>query len=173
MAVMVRFPDKLKEINAVFDAVDCDDPTPEDKKAFRLMLEKYPEAWRVAGDWAKNAASHMIDTLKAPVSLKISMERGWDALQDDLGAAGASPIEKLLIQQVVLSWMRLGYVEYAYTSITNGQETYERLNYWEKRLNAAQRRFLRASETLARVRKISLQAIQINIANQQVNVSRS
>jgi len=38
--------------------------------------------------------------------------------------------------------------------------------YWEKRLTAAQRRFTRACETLARVRKLSRNtpALQFNIA---------
>jgi len=38
--------------------------------------------------------------------------------------------------------------------------------YWEKRLSAAQRRFTRAGETLARVRKLSrnVPALQFNIA---------
>jgi hypothetical protein len=49
--------------------------------------------------------------------------------------------------------------------------------YWEKRLTAAQRRFTRACETLARVRKLSRNtpALQFNIAasgGQQVNVAK-
>jgi hypothetical protein len=36
--------------------------------------------------------------------------------------------------------------------------------YWEKRLSAAQRRYLRACTTLARIRKMRLPAMQVNIA---------
>ena len=43
------------------------------------------------------------------------------------------------------------------------------IQHWEKRLNAAQRRFLRACESLARIRKMKLPPMQINIAQQQVN----
>jgi hypothetical protein len=45
-------------------------------------------------------------------------------------------------------------------------------DFLEKRLNYAQRRFTRAIETLARVRKVTRQtlALQVNIAGQQVNV---
>jgi hypothetical protein len=53
--------------------------------------------------------------------------------------------------------------------------TLEQGEYWEKRLSAAQRRYLRACETLARVRKLTLGtlALQVNIAaagGQQVNM---
>jgi len=49
--------------------------------------------------------------------------------------------------------------------------------YWDKRLTHAQRRFRRASESLARVRKLSrnMPALQFNIATsggQQVNVTK-
>ena len=43
--------------------------------------------------------------------------------------------------------------------------------YWEKRLTAAQRRYLRAIETLTNVRKMNLPAIQVNIGENQVNVA--
>ena len=49
----------------------------------------------------------------------------------------------------------------------------EKARFWEGRLNAAQRRFLRAMETLARVRKLKLPPVQVNIAapgSQQANV---
>jgi hypothetical protein len=46
--------------------------------------------------------------------------------------------------------------------------------FWDKRLSAGQRRYLRACETLARVRKITRATMQINIAgpgSQQLNVA--
>jgi len=54
--------------------------------------------------------------------------------------------------------------------------TIDQAHFLEKRLNAAQWRFLRAVETLARVRKIARRTppLQVNIATQggqQVNVA--
>ena len=46
--------------------------------------------------------------------------------------------------------------------------------YWEKRLSAVQGRYLRALTTLARIRKMGLPAMQVNIATeggQQVNIA--
>ena len=64
----------------------------------------------------------------------------------------------------------VGYVEYL------GEGHFIVGLYWEKRLNAAQRRFTHACMTLSRVRKLSRNtpALQFNIAaagGQQVNVS--
>lgn len=91
--------------------------------------------------------------MAAPRSVKEAMDFAWVEMKTELGAADASPLVKLLIQQVVLAWMRLGYVEYAYTNITGKSIPIARADYWERKLNATQRRSLRASETLARVRK--------------------
>ena len=50
--------------------------------------------------------------------------------------------------------------------------TSSQLQHWEKRLSANQRRYFRAIETLARVRKLASRTpeiLQVNIAEQQVN----
>jgi hypothetical protein len=44
--------------------------------------------------------------------------------------------------------------------------------YWDRRLNSAQQRHLRAIESLARVRRLSnATPLQVNIGGQQVNVA--
>jgi hypothetical protein len=169
MAALVSLPEDLKHLSKLYDAVDGDNPTKKDRQALKKALIDHPGLWRAVGDLARNAATNLADQASAPGSWKLSLIRGWDELQDELGAADASPVEKMIIQQVALSWMRLNHVEYIAVGLTTGDLTASSADYWEKRLNAAQRRFLRASETLARVRKINLQTIQINIANQQVN----
>jgi hypothetical protein len=51
--------------------------------------------------------------------------------------------------------------------------TCERGAYWERRLTAAQGRYLRACESLARVRRLSRPGapLQVNIGGQQVNMA--
>jgi hypothetical protein len=169
MAAFVSLPKTVDHLRELYDAVDGDNPTKADKRALRKAFEEYPGLWLVVGDLAHNAATHIIDTVNGPESWKLSLRQGWEELQGELGAADATPIEKLLIQQVALAWIRLYIVEYASAELATGGLTASSADYREKRLNAAQRRFLRACETLARIRKINLQTIQINIANQQVN----
>ncbi len=62
--------------------------------------------------------------------------------------------------------------QYHYQAHLRETLTTKHRDYWDRHLNAAQRRYLRAIETLARVRKLSGRGpIQINIAEQQVNVA--
>jgi len=85
-------------------------------------------------------------------------------------------LEQLLIQHAALCWLRLTLAELSYSSSMKGSITLTLGLYLEKRLSMAQKRFTRACETLARVRKLSRNtpALQFNIAakgGQQVNVA--
>ena len=169
MAALVEIPPELKDLRKVFRKLDKDEPSPGDIKAFKQALEDRPEMWRVVGDMAQNAATHMVESLVTPLSMKLSLHQAAKSLQHELGDKEATPLERLLIQLVVMAWTRLAIVEYAYTDVVSEKSSYQRLKYWDGRLNASQRRFLRASETLARIRKMNLPAVQVNIAEQQVN----
>ncbi len=89
-----------------------------------------------------------------------------------LGYDEARDLERLLIEQVILTWLHYYRVQHGYRQTVGKQLLIVQEDRWERKLNAAQRRHLRAVETLARVRKLSGRGpIQINIAEQQVNVS--
>lgn len=98
------------------------------------------------------------------------MTAGWDRLRIDLARPGDGELERLLVAQVALSWLKLAVTEYQHSHfLLNGGETIHKCDFWERRLSSAQRRYLRACETLARVRRLQLPAVQVNIAEQQVN----
>lgn len=79
----------------------------------------------------------------------------------------ANALERSLIQHVVLCWLRLHDCELRYHTMMGSEPTIAQANYWEKKLSANQARYLRAVETLARVRKLELK-VQINVAGQQI-----
>jgi hypothetical protein len=98
------------------------------------------------------------------------------SLKKELGSEGVPLLEQLLIQQAALCWLKLNLVELSYSHTLKQSITLTLGLYWEKRLTAAQRRFTRACETLARVRKLSRNtpALQFNIAasaGQQINLT--
>jgi len=95
-------------------------------------------------------------------------------LRRELGYGGSSAIEKLLIDAVVLAWLRYGLVEYQYTNVTKESLSLTLADHWDKHLGETQRRYLKACESLARVRRLlRLPNVQINVAangGQQVNL---
>ena len=119
----------------------------------------------------------VIENAHATAVLKECWKHRLQALKKDLGYDGAPMLEQLLIQQVALCWLKLNLVELAYSNTMKQSITLTLGVYWEKRLSAAQKRFTRACETLARVRKLSRNtpSLQFNIAasgGQQVNLAK-
>lgn len=150
--------------------VDAAKPTKEDKAEFDRILKEHPAVWTIAGDMIDHTARGLIADVNGSYALQASLRTGWKQMRDDLTRPSDGPLEKLLIQQVVLAWLKLAYTEYAHKgTLLNGNTTLKVADFWERRLSAAQRRYLRACETLARVRRLQLPAMQINIAEQQVN----
>jgi hypothetical protein len=98
--------------------------------------------------------------------------RGAQAMRDDMGYQAAPELERTLIDHVVLCWLRVQQIELRYTTVMAEAITFERGAYWERRLTAAQGRYLRACESLARVWRLSRQvSLQVNIGGQQVNMA--
>lgn len=81
-----------------------------------------------------------------------------------------------MIEQILICWVNLYVLEInSATKLCESHSTQTGL-YWDRRLTGAQSRFKGASESLARIRKLSRNtpALQFNIAavgGQQVNVA--
>jgi hypothetical protein len=155
--------------------VDRANPAPAHIQALRRMLDDHPELWRVAGDLAQAAARSLVDQLDAGPLIAESLKRGWLAMQDELGYPAAPPLERLLIEEVALRWLHLRLVDLEYADATSQSILLPSAEHWEGRLSAAQRRYLRACDTLARLRKLASasSALQVNIAaqgGQQINL---
>lgn len=149
---------------------DTEKPTKEDRDELDRLLREQPAVWRVAGDIVEHTAQKLMKDIGGTYALRTSLQVGWMQLQIDLARPNDGELERLLIQQIALAWLKLAYIEHYHEYfLTTGTETITKCDFWERRLSAAQRRYLRATETLARVRRLQLPAVQVNIAEQQVN----
>ena len=167
--LMEQYQEIADEFLNLLDSTNVDKPAKKDVKALRNFLREHPELWAFVGDLTEQAILHLIEKTQGKPGLKESLKTGYRQLQKELGMETSPPLERLLIQQVVMAWLRLSYVEYWYTDNTEGGELIRRVDHWDRRLNAAQRRFLRACSTLARIRKMNLPPIQVNIGRNQIN----
>jgi hypothetical protein len=62
------------------------------------------------------------------------------------------PLEKLLIDQIVIRWLHLAIVDYEFSLEAHRPKPPDQDTGWEKRLSLTQRRFIQACESLIRVR---------------------
>jgi hypothetical protein len=172
---------RAKQIRARFQALldktNKENPRSQDVKALSDLLvgEKSLELWRSVSSAGYLAELTVIENARATTAVKECWKHRLQTLKRELGSEGAPILEQLLIQQAALCWLKLNLVELSYSSTMRQSITLTLGVYWEKRLTAAQKRFTRACETLARVRKLSRNtpALQFNIAaagGQQLNV---
>ena len=167
------------EFRALLDKTNKENPQPKDVRALGDLLSgnRNLELWRDVLSAGHLAELMVIENARATAGLKECWKHRLQTLKKELGWEGAPLLEQLLIQQAALCWLKLNLVELSYSSTMKQSITLTLGIYWEKRLTAAQRRFTRACETLARVRKLARNtpALQFNIAaegGQQVNITK-
>lgn len=169
--------ESFEAIKAIIDKTNKDNPKPRDVAQLKRMLQGSPQLWRVAGDFSEHALWQITEDIDGTPFLIESVRAGVEKLKESLGYEASPPLEKLLINQASLCWLRLNMLERTHWVKTCESHTSETGLYWDRRLLNAQRRFTRACEALARVRKLSrnIPALQVNIATEggkQVNVAK-
>jgi hypothetical protein len=169
-----QFQDLLAKVNK-------ESPKSADVEAFSSLLYKNKgmELWKTVRDVATLAEDSALAAISAnPGSgsgIKECWRQGLESMRADLGYASSPPLEQILIRQVTLCWLNLNLTEHRFTKGVRQPITLNVGLYWERRLSAAQQRFTRACESLARVRRLTRRIpIQVNIAaagGQQINVT--
>lgn len=157
------------EFNELIRLIDSNEATSEQRALLRNYLQQWPPFAQKLAD--------ATDALMARLAKSLyGSETGAGALAVDvysaklkaeLGYDDAPEVERLLIQHLIVCWMRMQEVEWHYQNRMDGHYSASERDYWERRLSATQRRYLRTVETLARIRKLNLR-LQVNIAQQQI-----
>lgn len=152
-------------LNELAKLIRVEKPEKQDIEDFKLTLPYVDLAFADMASANEKALINLM-TPEHDNALRLTMEYSLSQMKRDLGYDQSSAVERLVINQIVLCWLRMQVTEYRLTC--NIEE--RMIDFYDKRLNAAQLRFNRACESLLRTRKMMIQtpALQINIANQQV-----
>lgn len=146
--------------------------------------------WSDVPDWQLKLASpmwHAVDSLiKTTAARNLFVAEVWEAhtkrfLHDLLAECGDTPsmLERSLCCRVTLCWLAVNIAEIEADGAVRGGSNIAWRAYYDQRLDRAHKRFLTATETLARVRRL-LQpgplVAQVNIAQagaQQLNMGKA
>lgn len=148
--VDIRVNDKRAE--AILRKVNTNTPSRADMAAFQSLIAEKPRVYTEIGAACLDARQMYLNTMNAiqRESIKLRLAE----IERELSDPGDGAMEKLLVNHVVLCWLRLTMIEREYTHFMDQSITLTLGAYWEKRLSAAQKRFTRATENLARVRRL-------------------
>jgi len=168
--------EKSNSIQALFDKCATEKAKETDLSALDAALEAggRDKLMRI-GNLTRNNIDRILNEFHNP-GMALLESKYLKELRSDFGYSNAPPIEKLMIDSINLAWLRWQYFEYIYTEQNKTGMTLEQAAFWEKRMTAAQGRFLKASTTYARIKKLARNdpTLQVNIAapgGQQVNIA--
>jgi hypothetical protein len=148
-------------------AANREKPAKADIEKLKLVLADNPNIALDLGDLSIQAELQIIENAITQQGMAICTTKYCADMRDKLGYKNANALERPLIEHVVLCWLRLYVTELRYEATMKGNITLTQGRYWEDRLSINQKRYLRAVETLARVRRLNIN-VQINLAHQQV-----
>jgi hypothetical protein len=139
----------------------------------RKYLDAQDEGWWSAMDFACIVQHTQIqrcvgeDSLFAQELLSGQVQR----LRAQLGGPAPSPLERLLVERIIACWLHVNYAEEKYAEELGRGMSFEKGEYYQKRIDRAHRRYLSAIRALAQVRRLLGPSVQVNIGEQQVNVA--
>lgn len=145
-------------------------PLPE----IRKILEESPDlAWQIM-DVGKYTEYHHTKMMvkEEGFGKKEVLSNQLAAMREEIAGDNPSPLERLLAERIVLTWLQIQLFEGLYASnMSNGTMTIAQANFEQKRIDQAYRRHFSAIKTLAQTRKLGPAPVQINIAEKQINTT--
>ena len=163
-ATLVRLQDLLGE---------AEEGTRKAVPEIREILRDNPDlAWRHI-DLAKVTEWHLINKISKDKDLatRETLSRQFAAMRAEIAGENPSPLERLLAERVVATWLQIQLFEGLYALSMSKSMTLAQGEYEQKRLDRAYKRHMTAIRTLAQIRKMG-PAVQINIADKQINTMR-
>ncbi len=160
----------VDRLNALLPAVNAGDPAARDE--LRAVLDGTPELWTEVGNLGRQAELALVKAAAGdnPVA-KEAIVRKLDGLRAEVAGPSPSVLERLLADRIAVSWLSLTVAEGTYHQGLEQGLNQTDDTFHQRRIERAQRRYLAAVKALAQVRKLGLPAVQVNIADKQVNVA--
>jgi hypothetical protein len=138
--------------------------------ALRKLLENPSYVDILGGNLARFAEESFVNSLNdEDLALREAVHAKLAAMRKELLGADPTPVERLLVERVVTCWLQVQDADIRY-AVGRKDLTLQQAEFHQRRMDAANRRYLAALRTLALVRKLAVPALQINVAKKQVNV---
>lgn len=99
------------------------------------------------------------------------LQRELERKRAGLLGADPTPLERLLVDRIVACWLACQYVERRQAVALKAGTNLREAEYLGRQVERANWTLLRAVKTLATVRKLMHPTVQINVAEQQINVA--
>ena len=156
--------------------VDKEYPAEEELKEVEQYLSENRTEYLALQKLSRNLISNQIKkTFSTSEALRGDLTKGAEALRFELGYSVSSSIEQLLIDEIILEFLRMHQMQLSLSELTSRPGTQLlTLKKVSDLASSAQNRFNKAVQMLAKLRKAGIK-LQINIAREggkQMNLQK-
>jgi len=138
----------------------------------QAICDECPELFRQMGDRELQVRGLLYEAVAGKNTvLQDAIATHAQRLRRTLCDPAPHPIERVLIDRVVIDWLHLQVAEHDWLGKRGQGLTLSQADYYQRTLDRAQGRYLKSLKKLAQVRRLRLPALQINIGARQVNVA--
>lgn len=124
------------------------------------------------GDLARHAEAALLDVATGEKRLmREGIQRQMEAMRRELAGSAASPLERLMVERLVICWAWANYLDSVCVQLFTKPPDTDFGEFMTCLQTRAHRRFLDAARTLAQIRRLKFPAVQLNVAERQINVT--
>jgi len=159
----------MKKIKEIANRMASDHPPErEELDGYIQLVVDNPETWQCVSQAGETVQHDIVRKLGGSESAQAVLVAHIEVLKKELGYDNASALERITIEHICTTRLRLMLAEHIYNNnmLRDRVDKGEAL-FHEKLLSGAHRRYRQATESLARIRKLSQ-----NIPNFQINVAK-
>ncbi len=144
-----------KRFDELFHKTNKHTPPAADVEKLRALLDGHKELklWNRMSAPDDTAINYLLQQNIAGGAFSETWRFTARELAKDLGEESAPPVERLLIQHVVLCWLQMNFIALKYAAALGHESPLGPQGAaWDKRITLAQKRFTRATDALTRTR---------------------
>jgi hypothetical protein len=129
---------------------------PERIPKLRDYLRDHPELHRYITCLAGAVKEGVLEKMVTGAGSRILLEAHLQEVQQKLYSPNPSAVERLLVEAVMMCWLRVQYAELRRTQAMSGGVSFREIELAEKVLTQSYSRYTRALSHLAKVQRLSL-----------------
>ena len=128
----------------------------------RQYLSANPTLWKGPGNVALQAQAAWINLITGPnLHLRECMTRQINQMKQDLAGSSPSPLEAMVVERLITSWLQLGYLEAREAQVNEKSEKWFALKMQRQAL--AERQFRGAMNALVTLRQLAMKPITVEV----------
>ncbi len=146
---------QVSDFSSLVERTNKANPKEKDMRKLKEYFDNNPSLALQIGNVNKTIFDSILETMAGESAFgRETMQRYIKNMKTELGYHTSTFVEQMLIDEVVMRWLRLQSMEHDHKNVTYREHRFAEGLYYDKRLHLAQARYLKAVETLAKVRKM-------------------